>query len=149
MTVPLTIPLMRKNATSGPSAALRVTTRPDVDSLSSLVVAGVTSGISATGATATTNDVDAVSTRPVTVEVTVTVIVVVPLAFAAGVSVRVRVPPDPVTWTFAFGTSVVLLELAVIESKPIAASPTLKVNDSGVSSAVVFAAIASIVGATS
>ena len=59
---------------------------------------------------------------------TVTVIVETPNSFAAGLMVSVRVEPEPDTAMLAalFGTSVVLLEVAVTEV--IEPPPTLKVN---------------------
>src|SRR5882762_108864 len=61
--------------------------------------------------------------------VTVTVMVVVPNWFAAGVidNVRVDMVFGPTTM-LALGTNVVLLDVAVMVVKGVAASPTLKVN---------------------
>src|SRR5207249_12001752 len=88
---------------------------------------------------------------PPIVFVTVTVIVVVPFRSATGVSVSVRVDgvSGPTT-TFPFGKSVVLLDVAVIESNGVDASPTVKVNGgSGVSSAVALSLMSSIDGSAS
>ena len=49
--VPLVMPVILKCVTSTPSTALREMTRPDVVCVSSLVVALVTDGVSATGFT--------------------------------------------------------------------------------------------------
>ena len=115
------------------------------------VVASVTDGVSATGVTVSTNVSVAVSGVPPTVFVTVTVIVVVPNASNAGVMVSVRVDPLPVIVRFAgaFGTSVLLLDVAVIVPNAVAASPTLKSTGSGVSSVVALSVMSSIVGSAS
>src|ERR1700687_1520102 len=49
--VPLGMLVILKLVTSGPSTTLRLITRPDVVCVFSLVVAGVTEGVSATGVT--------------------------------------------------------------------------------------------------
>src|SRR5260221_8433722 len=93
-------------------------------------------GGSFTGVTVSTNVSVMLRTVPPIVFVTVTVIVVVPFRSAAGALVIVRVDPLPVRLRFASGTSVVLFDVAVMASNAVPASPTLKENDSGVSSGV-------------
>ena len=89
-------------------------------------------------------------TVPLMVFVTVTVMVAVPFWFAAGVMLRVRVEPVPVITMLALGTRVVLLDVAVIESKAVAESPTLKLKGgSAVSSAVVLSVMSSTDGSAS
>jgi len=84
-------------------------------------------------------------------EVPVTVMVVVPNWFAAGVIDNVRV--DTVfgpTTMLALGTNVVLLDVAVMVVKGVAASPTLKVNvGSAVSSLVDLSEMSSTEGSAS
>src|SRR5689334_12987951 len=101
-------------------------TNPNVLWASSFVVAFVTDGVSATGATVSTN----VSVMLCELEpFTVTVIVDVPNLSASGLIVKVRDDPDPLNAMFAtlFGTSAVLEEVALTDTIE-AAPPTLKVN---------------------
>ena len=76
--VPPVMPVILKCVTSAPSTALRERTRPDVDCVSSGVVAVVAVGVSAIGFTVSTNVSLIVCVVPATVSVTVNVMVVVP-----------------------------------------------------------------------
>ena len=72
------------------------------------------------------------------------------LAFAAGVRLIVRLAPEPPRTMFAFGTSAVLLEVAVTIRlpAPVSASPTVKaIGPSAVFSSIVWSVTALIVGA--
>ncbi len=103
-------------------------------------------GVSFTALTVSTKGSLAVSAP----SLTVTVIVAVPLWFAAGVTVTVRLAPLPPNTMFAVGTSVGLDELPLSVRLPaaVSASPTVKaIAPVPVSSAIVCAAIAEIVGA--
>src|SRR5260221_546759 len=148
--VPFVIPVILKWVTSVPSAAFRPITRPLVVCVSSLVVALVTDGVSATGVTVSRNVSLMLTGVPPIVLVAVTVIVVVPNWFSAGVSVKVRVDGvSAPTTAFAGGTSVVLLDVAVMDVKALVLSPTWNVNDSGVSSGIVLSVMASSDGSAS
>ncbi len=82
--VPLAMPVIRKWVTSAPSAGFLDNTSPDVVWVSSGVVALVTEGVSATGATTTSKLRVCVS---LAVSVARTVTVAVPQASASGVTV--------------------------------------------------------------
>src|SRR5947209_7642938 len=105
-----------KNETSAPSAALRLMTRQFAQLLcmSSSVVAFVTDGVSAMGATVSRKVSEAVL-PPL---VTVTVLVMGPLAnvflLAAGVIVSVKGELAPVTTRLALGTIVVSLDVTAM-----------------------------------
>ena len=82
----------------------------------------VSAGGSLTGPTVSTNVSAMLTGVPPMVFVAVTVIVVMPDWLAAGVRVRVRVHAvSALTTAFAFGSSVVLLDVAAIESKAVGA----------------------------
>src|SRR5439155_5398568 len=93
--VPFAIAEILKCVTSGPSAGLRLSPRPLVVCVSSLVVALVTPGASAIEKTTSAKVSVAVNGVPPIVFVAVTVMVVVPERFSAGVIVSVRVDPLP------------------------------------------------------
>jgi len=67
---------------------------------------------------------------------TVTVIVVVPNRFATGVMFKLRLEPEPEMAILAFGTNVVLLDVAVTLLIGKSVSPKFTVTDFGVSSLV-------------
>jgi hypothetical protein len=118
--------------------------------MSSSVDAGVMNGVPATGVTVSTNVSLIVTGAPLTILVTVTVIVVVPNRVGAGVSVSVRVDAVSAPTTAPlFGSRIVLLDVAVIVSNAVAASPMWNVNVSGVSSVVVLSEMSSTDGSTS
>src|SRR4051794_19413157 len=118
--------------------------------MSSLVVALVTDGVSATALTFRTNVSLIVTGTPPVVFVMVTVIVLVPDWFVTGVidNCLVAAVSGPIVM-FAFGTNVVLLEVAVIESNDENESPMRKIKTAGVSSPVVLSLMSSRDGSAS
>jgi hypothetical protein len=141
--VPLTVneaTAVSISSTVNESALVAVSSFVDCAAISLIV------GPSFTALTVKTN----VSFAVLNPSLTVTVIVAVPFWLAAGVIVTVRLAPDPPNTMFAFGTSVVLLDvpLTVSEATAVSKSPTVNaIALVAVSSFVDCAAISLIVGA--
>src|SRR5229473_3173702 len=120
---------------------------PEVVAFCVTSLMGSSVGGSFTGLTVRTNELAAVA-EP---SLTVSVIIVVPNWFVAGTMVAMRIVPLPSNKTLAFGTKVVLVELAVTVNRNggVSTSATMNGMVTGVSSLVVWLATAEIVGGAS
>ena len=95
-----------------------------------------------------TVSVNEVETPPLASEI-VTLINAEPLWLALGVTVRLRLAPEPLKLTLCTIPLASKLALGVSDASAVSGSPTVKVTVLGVSSGVVWLAIAAIVGASS
>src|SRR5439155_1332153 len=156
--MPLVIPVISKCVTSAPSTALRLMTRPDVVCVSSLVVALVTDGVSATGVTLKLTVAVLLfgSGEPLVVPLSVMVYwkLAAPLKFAAVlystfVAPQLTLPPPALpTSVLLFVlplTSVPVMSLASSESIVIVRWPESSASLSSVSLLAVGASLTSVI----